>query len=480
LAEINAQFEALKEERQKIQVIIDETMNAGGGKGGSVIGKSHREAMQVLRAKKGKLIDEKRAIFTELNVLKATGDKLANDRKTTRSSVKFSTVEEINKEIARMEKLQETTSMSLSDEKKLIKEMDALKASKSKIKDLKSTEDDLDDVKRKRKLISESIGAKDKEIDAVSVEIDAGQVRIKAMSEKETDKRGTLDALFKQRDQFKKDIAAVLKEKDALRDGFREMNNAWWNNSRAVKAQQQMKYEAEKTARMEEKAAYIKEQEEEEAKKIPYEEEQLLCDYLADYLERTYIKSEDGGSKEVSAKKDDVIAVKDDPFAGMATLKKKGDEEFFGKGKGKKKRQRAPKKAASAGPFTLNVDSFEQFGSVGLYPPTSLGEVEKSIKDLRDKKEWYKEQPRGSVPTATDIRKKNEKAAAKLRQSDGPAPAAVRTGGKFDLSKDEFVPLGKGASTSAVTSSWGQAKAPAAPVLEEAIEEGVIEAVPES
>merc|ERR1712146_476551 len=37
-------------------------------------------------------------------------------------------------------------------------------------------------------------------------------------------------------------------------------------------------------------------------------------------------------------------------------------------------------------------------------------------KDLREKKEWYKNQPRGSVPTAKDIRKQNEKNAAKVGQ----------------------------------------------------------------
>jgi uncharacterized coiled-coil DUF342 family protein len=444
LVEINATFEKLKEERRKIQETIDETMNAGSGKGATTAIGKEREAMQVLRAQKQKLIDEKRAIRSQLDVLKVTGDKLAKDRKDTRSSVKFSTIEEINAEVAKMQKLQETTSMSLTEEKKLIKEMDQLKASKGLIKDLQSKETDLNDVKTKRKAISDSISAKDKEIDAVSKEMDILGAKIKGLSETETDKRGTLDVMFKQRDQFKKDIAAVLKEKDAIRDEFREKNNAWWNNQRAVKAQMQMKYEAERKAHAEEKKAYLQKKEEEEAKKIPYEEEQALCDYLADYLERTYLKiGGDGDESKVAVKKEDVIAVK---------------EDYFGKGKGKKKRQRQPKKQAAAGPFTLNVDSFEQFGLLGLNPPTSLDMVEKSVKDLREKKEWYKQQPRGSVPTATDIRKQNQKAAAKLRQGDGgaAAPVQVKSGGKFSLSSDEFVPLGKGASSAVDVSSWGQ------------------------
>ena len=157
--------------------------------------------------------------------------------------------------------------------------------------------------------------------------------------------------------------------------------------------------------------------------------------------------------------KEEVVAVKDDPFAGMTSLSKKSEEEvFFGKGKSKKKRQRAPKKAEEK-PFTLNVDSFEQFGMIGLNPPTSLDQVEASVKELRERKEWYKNQPRGSVPTAKDIRKQNEKNAAKAIGSSTSNSGGKSGGsGKFNLSNDEFVPLGKGASSAvdASASQWGK------------------------
>eukprot|EP00934_Nitzschia_sp_Nitz4_P007648 Nitzschia sp. Nitz4//scaffold208_size52459//8037//9942//NITZ4_006806-RA/size52459-augustus-gene-0.0-mRNA-1//1//CDS//3329541639//7638//frame0 len=467
LTAINEEFEKLKAERAEIQSTIEGLM---GQKKGSEMGKQ-RELLQGLRKKKGGLIEEKNVIRAQLDSLRAAGDKLAKDRKDSRSAVKFTSIEDIDKEIKKLERLQETTSMSLTEEKKLIKEIDALKASKDKIKGMKDTEAGIEDIKLKRKMVQDQISAKDKEIDAVSKEIDEHQKVLKSMSEQETDKRGALDGLFKKRDELKKTIADKLKEKDALRDEFREKNNAWYNFKRAISAQKKMQYEAEKKKREEEKAAYLAKLEEEENKKIPYEEEQGLCDYLADYLERTYIKGGDD-SKAVSAKKEEVIAVKDDPFAGFKPVNKKDEDEYFGKGKGaKKKRQRAPKKAEGAGPFTLNVDSFEQFGLLGLNPPTSLAEVEGSIKALREKKEWYKQQPRGSVPTAKDIRKQNEAAAAKLRQGGDASTASGsqgRKGGKFDLSStEEFVPLGKGATNAVDASSWGSKPVAAAEEVQE-------------
>merc|ERR1719223_1744366 len=82
-----------------------------------------------------------------------------------------------------------------------------------------------------------------------------------------------------------------------------------------------------------------------------------------------------------------------------------------------KESTRAAKKATASAPFTLSVDSFEQFGSIGLNPPTKLDQVEASVKELREKKEWFSKQPRGSVATAKDVRKKNEKNNQKLRQT---------------------------------------------------------------
>lgn len=463
LNELNAQFETLKKDKAKIQEKIEAAMTSGKN---TEIGKL-KEAMLVFRQTKGKLIDEKRAIRAQLDVLKLVGDKLVKDKKDAKSSVRFNSVEEIEKEIKKLQKLQETTSMSLTEEKKLIKEMDALMGSKDKVKDLKSKDASLDGVKKQRSAINDDIKAKDKEIDAVSKDMDEVGGKIKALAEKETDKRSIMDALFKEREGFKKEISVVLKEKDTMRDDYRDTNNAWWNSQRAVRAQKQLQYEEEQKARQEEKKAFQKKQEEEELKKIPYEEEQGLCDYLADYLERTHLNGGEGGSSSSATnivpghKKEEVIAVKEDPFAGM-TAAVKVEEEFFSTGKSKKKRQRAPKKAAAGGPFTLSVDSFEQFGSVGMNPPTKLDQVEQSVKDLRAKKVWYSEQPRGSVPTAKDIRKKNEKNVQKLRQQSAANTAASSTTatsnkGGFSSSDDAFVPLGNGSTLSAAAAipSWG-------------------------
>lgn len=457
-------------------------MNASKGSEISI----ERDALGKLRSQKGALIDEKKKIFAKLDIIKAQGDKLAKDRKDTRSNVKFSSVEDIDKELAKLVKRQETTSMSLSDEKKILKEMEQLQASKALVATLKTKESGLEDVKEQRKLLGAEISAKDKEIDVVQAQISIKMDRVKEISDKETDKRDALKELFTKRDDLRKQMNDAFKKKDAARAAYREQNNSWYNFKRALDAQKKLEYEAEKKIRDEEQKAWLQQRAEEEAKKIPYEEEQNLCDYLLEYLTRTYLTDKEAEAKKAAEEAEklklaSVVAVTDDPFANFKPVQKAGDVEYFGLGKGKKKRDRVQKKAekAIAGPLTLSMDSFEQFALVGLNPPTAIEQVAKTVEDLKARKVWFSEQPRGSVPTATEIRKANEKAAAKLRNSNtqengAPAePVKVKAKGP-SFSLDDFAPLGAGAGASSINSSWGQKPAAEEP----AATEDVVDAAP--
>lgn len=462
LDELSQEIEAIKKERAEIQGKIDSAMNDPDAK--STL-QTARSSFNEFKRQKNNLIDEKKVLKAQLDKMQNQREKLIKDKKDARNNIRFNSMEEIDKEIAKLQRQQETTTMSLPEEKRLIKEMDALKASKKHVASLQDRDADLDNVQAQRKTISEQIRAKDVEIDAISAQMTETMDTMKKINEDENTKRNAIQELFSARDVVKDKMKEKLKEKDTLRDEFRLKNDEFYNMQRAVREQKKMQYEEEKRKREEEHAAYLAAIEAEEAKKIPYEEEQTLCDYLADYLERTYL----GKTDKKEEKKDDFVAAKDDPFAGLTPMKKKDDEEYFGKGKGKKKRVRQAKKQDSEKKaFNLSVDLFEQFGFVSLSPPTSIEQVEQSVKDLRAKKEWYKEQPRGSVATAAEIRKQREKEAAKVRQGTSQASNAPKTtaGGSFSLKKDDFAPLSVAAgSKGGANASWGQQPA-AAPTSE--------------
>lgn len=446
LQAISDAIEALKESKVQVQQQLELALNGGRT---SAAGKE-REALRALRAKKGQLIEEKKALRVRMDVAKKAEDGLMNERKAAKSNVRFSDVASIDKEIEKLKNKQETTSMTLNEEKRLIKEIETLQQSKQMLDEIKGKDADIENAKEQRKLITAELNAKNKEIDALQVEIDAKQKEVDAMKDNEVEARKNLSALKAQKDQIRKEIGEKMDERNKCRESFREANDKWYDYQRAVKAQKKLKYEEEKRKREEEKAAYLAAKEAEEAKKIPYEEEMNLCEYLANYLTKTYLT--DKAQAKDESKKEDAVSVKDDPFAGFKPLKKDDDAVFLKMGDGKKPRVRASKKKP-APVFKLNVDSFEQFGLLGLTPPTSLEAVQSSVDELRAKKEWYSKQERGSVPTAAETRKAKEKAAQKLIQVESAKP---KNATNLDITGDDFAPLSTGGPTMSINSSWGQ------------------------
>jgi len=449
---ISSAIDALKIQKSSVQEKIESALDSGRN---SAVGKE-REALRALITNKKKLIDEKNVFRKSMDQAKKQADGLMNERKSAKASVRYSDIASIDAEIKKLKSRQETTSMSLSDEKRLIKEIEQLQSSKSLVADIKSKDSNIDSVMADKKMILVEIKKKDAEIDAVQVDIDEKKKVVDAMKETENESRKNITALKEERESLKKQIGEKLDERNGVRTVFREQNNKWYDYQRAIKAQKKMKYEEEKKRRDEEILAKKLAYEEEEAKKIPYEEEMYMCTLLADQLSKSFLGGETSEKKDSDAKKSDVIEVKDDPFAGFTPLKKNDDEVFLQHGKGKKKpRVRASKKKAPP-MFKLSVDYYEQFGLLNLTPPTSVETVQTAVDELKAKKEWYSKQARGSVPTVADIRKANQKAAAKLRQESEATAPAPKKNGNLDISSDDFAPLSGAAGTSTMNANWGQ------------------------
>jgi len=452
----NTKINILKDKKQAVQLKIDDALE--GGRNAEVM--KERDILKSLFNKKGELIGQIKMMRSRMDMVQKQKDNLINERKQAKSNMRYGDVTSIDAEIKKLKRRQETTSMSLGDEKRLIKEMEAMESSKKYLADVQNADVNIDDVVEQRNDLKGSIGDKNKEIDAVQADIVAKQKSMDAMRDTENESRENLTSLKNERNDMSKQIGEVMDERNASRNEFRDANNKWYDYQRAVKARKNILYEEGKLKYDEEKKAYLKAIEEEEAKKVPYEEEKALCDYLVSYLTRTYLETGKKSSEEKSA---EVIKVTDDPFAGFKPVQKKSDDMFMRIGKEPKKPRVRHSKKNAVPAFKLTVDSFEQFGFLSLSPPTKLEDVSKSIDELKAKKEWLKEQPRGSVPTAREMKKASEKAAT-ARSSK---PTTTRKNGKLDIFGDDFAPLSAAASTNAsVNASWGQK--PAEELTEEA------------
>merc|ERR1712226_1302663 len=231
----------------------------------------------------------------------------------------------------------------------------------------------LEDYRGQEKVIKSDLTAKDAEIDLVQKLINEKSSALSALGDHDSQLRKNRNALIKERDAIKVQINEKKSERSSMKKLFREANDRWYDYKRAFRAQRKLKAEEDKKKNEEEKLARQQE----------YEEEMILCDYLINYLSRTYLTNT---KNELSAtKNNDVIFLKDGPFSGIKPVKNKSNDVFFRSSKEKKKSRPRSSKRRTPTILSLNFDSFEQFGLLNLAPPRSNDMVEKSIMELREK-----------------------------------------------------------------------------------------------
>ena len=155
--------------------------------------------------------------------------------------------------------------------------------------------------------------------------------------------------------------------------------------------------------------------EEEELKRVPYEEEMLLCDYLVTYLQSNFTNkdgaataspasSSSGSSGAVSQDGLKVHRRDDLEFAALKTTQKRG-------------KKKGGANAAKKDVITHGVDTLDSFAMLEVVPPSTVSGVEAAIEQLRAKKEAFSTMERGQVESIASKMRATEK--AKMESAGG-------------------------------------------------------------
>ena len=481
---LESQIDDLEKQKSVFTSKIDALSGKNAGPKDTALGVARNE-MKAMIAEKAVIMRERTEIFNRRDALEAQRQVLMNDSKKGREGIKFTKVEDIEKRMKELKVRQETVSMSLNDEKKLLKELEELQASKKVVAALAAKEADIATSKNATKDIGATIAEKNGLLKDVNDRLDAKKVQVEAMAAKEGSTKSIVPDLLKQRSDVFAKINDKFAEQKKLGLEFKNANNEWFSYMRWAKEVQRVKYEEEGKKRDAEKKEYEKKKLEEEMKKIPYEEEMVLCDYLVNYLITTYLNVDAPKSSDAAAAPPPAPAAAapaKDPFAGMKAVSK-GADTYLKMGKEKPAVKPAVTnrpKAEKTKTFALSLDDFEQFALLNLTPPVSFDAVPKSVEELKAKKIWFTQQERGAVPTAADIRKKSQKEAEKFAEKGAekavspsenkpPGPPGLKApegedakkrGGKkaFVFSNDDFAPLcaNEGSALTAAGSTWGK------------------------
>jgi len=451
IAEIQAEIKKGQDRLNEIRKEMDALQSGRSGMSEKI--QASKAKFNEIRAERQKAMEERNEVSLRLKALQGKRDEHTKQQKALRSEIRFTSAEEIEKQIDALHLKQETQSMSLMEEKNLIKEIETLKQSRklvAKYADVQKLGDKhREDIKEVRALHNEKNAVMDK----VHERLNAQKKELDALYEQNKAENGDVfPKLFDERKKVRAEVDEAYNKYRAARQQFKEDNDKYYNNLRAAREakKEQLRKEEE-----EHKAAYeakLAEYEAEMAKIHPYQDEMDIADALVSYLESTYAKE----LKEVApAAKEAKSEHKE--LDGMKPLARK-EEDFMMLGGGKKKSGKKGKKGKKAVKLSLPLAQIEAFATVGLLPPSAVEQLPESISAIKAKKEELK--------GMTGKKEASSDAAPKKQSGNKQA--------KFDPSKHSdsdkhFPSLGNGSSVASDSSNWGAGmKAPEVPAAETA------------
>ncbi|CAM9463462.1 unnamed protein product [Choristocarpus tenellus] len=362
--------------------------------------------MDAARAVMRTLKEERDEVRSQLDLMQADSAKAKaaldthnNSKRALQAGLKYTTVAEIEAAIKEKESRQQTCSMSLSDEKKLVKEIEQLKQSRKTAAQYVTQEEAAGKAKDAHGAARQTESEKKAELRAVQEKLKAAFTVLDELSKARDEGGDDLPNLIEEKKGLHEEINVKIEEIKEIRNKHHGKLDAWYDTQRERRKLKRALDRAEYLERQAVKAARTKAIEEEESKKIPYESEMVLCDTLVAYLETTFLKGTAKAEDAPVPRAASQMSTMADFGGKKMVIKKRDDAEFIVMGGGKKGRGKKKGGGGDKGSVIVHaIDTIESFSLLSMSPPGNKAAVPATIEALKAKKEWFSQQPRGSVP----------------------------------------------------------------------------------
>ncbi|EAT89827.1 hypothetical protein HBI56_032420 [Parastagonospora nodorum] len=310
-----------------------------------------------------------------------------NELKTSKGKVNFKSVEEVDQEIARLQKQVDGGMMKLVDEKKALSDISNLNKARKQFSGFDGQQKDIDAIKAK-------IAEQKKLLD------DPEQ---KALSEKYTALQTELDGLKAEQDEAFKNLKALREETDKARaeqqakyQARKELKDAYYQQKRAF---QEYDFQARKVRnekRRQEQLQYVAGKRKEvaskrleEASAPAYQDEIFATEGLIRHFDPSALPPKETAAASKFAASSQ-RTVDDSGFKGTRIVKKETEEESYFMGSGGKKGKKGKKAAPAESKFNLNMGVIEELAKVGLDAPASQADVPATVEKLKEKLAFWK------------------------------------------------------------------------------------------
>lgn len=356
-----------------------------------------------LRAQRERVIEERKQFDLELKGLNMQVQKKNDACTKLQAGVRYKSEARIDEAVRRLEHQMQAQQLKLSEEKRLVAEIDILKRSKRKLNEYLVLKQHVDQLRnRQTKLRSQR---------------DACVKRINGLKSREEETKTLLDSdvangakesqnqHFEQLNEIevlKQELDKLHTKKRNLRASFTKKRNEYYA---AVKEMRSQKKKEELERRKKERLGMLKEMESKRGKQKPYEKEQALCGKLIGLFEKQlHANAFHLSDVHVSTSPEKEPALLPGATAGFSKsdgegtfLRRKSSTDdlvgvFAGFGRTPRRGSRKGRRSsAKEVPRKLNLhpEVVENLLALHLSPPSTAADIPKVLEELQEKKDFY-------------------------------------------------------------------------------------------
>lgn len=382
IEDIKAQIESRREKRK----------NIGGGT------QDTRARISELNAAFSAHMEERNMIRKELLAVDAGRERLKEESLALKQKVRFFKVEDIDREIAKLEESIAHTTMPLNEEKKIMSQIKELGKSREFVKDFNDAQNKISEQEGIRKAIVERLRGKDVDINGVKAEQQGYRAVLDETRSKEDAAMADIPKLQNERNKCYETIKAKREEIRRLRTEFKKAEDEHWQKEREFRAAQREAKQKQWEASQEERKARDEARKKWELENAPepFDAEVTAAEQLITYLSKwgdAEVADTEAAAKAAEAEAEK--AKKLEGFGKMLSNKNHRDEEeddLFSLTQSKKfKKKKGKTEEKKVERLQLSFDSFASFSKLSLTAPNTTAEVPAMLITLKEKKELFLE-----------------------------------------------------------------------------------------
>lgn len=353
----------------------------------------------------------------KINALDSSIKSRVAEQKASRDKLGFKSVEDIDREIQRLEQQVDTGTMRLVDEKKTLAEVSSLRKQRKGFSGFDESRKNIDGLKTQLSDLKKGLD----------------NPEAKALSEKYTTIQKELDGIKAEQDGVFKNIKSLRDERSAAQaeqqkawTALRELKDNYFGSKRAYREYEQEAYRVRQERQRAEREQYEKERKKkvadkklEEASLPAFTDEILTAEGLIRHFDPAFDLSALGLGKDTQENSGTYRAevgrtVDTSGLKGVKVLKKDEDDYFVGGNKGKKgkkgKKSSAANSASASTPqpeaskFNLSFGVIEDLNRLKIDPPMNQSDVPGLVEKLVEKIKHWKENQESKTAEVSGIR----------------------------------------------------------------------------